>query len=340
MKELVMELCALPGVSSWEDQVRSSIRERAAACAAEIRTDALGNLIVWKKGRVTAPVPLLLCAHMDEVGLMVRSITEEGYLKFDTVGRVDRRMLLGKQVLVGEGAHPGVVGLKAYHLVEKEEEKRVPKLEHFYLDIGAKDRQGAEKLVALGDVAVFATKPELFGTQLLKARALESRVGCAVLLKLLEEELPVDCTFVFTAQKEVGARGAFGAGFSARPGIALVLDGAAATDLPDAPGAAGSCHLGKGVVLPYMDQGAIADGALFDTLRTLAKEGGLPWQVQAVGQDRGDATALQRSGGGVRTAFVSVPVRYAKSPVTVAHLGDMDAMLRLSRAFLAHMAGQ
>ena len=332
-----MQLCALPGVSSWEDAVRDAIKERAERYADEVRTDPLGNLIVWKKGKKAAPIRLLLAAHMDEVGLMVRKITDERYLKFDPVGSVDRRGLIGKPVRVGEKGLPGVIGLKAYHLVDKQEEKSVPKLESFYLDIGAKDRSEAEKLAAPGDAVVFSTLPELFGENLLKAKALESRVGCAVLLKLLEEELPVDCTFAFTAQKEVGARGAFGTGFSVKPAVALVLDGAAAMDIPGAPASAGSCRLGKGAVITYMDHGAIADAGLFDTLRTLAQANEIPWQIQASGADRGDATALQRAGCGVRTAFLSVPVRYPKSPAAVAHLGDMEAVLRLSRAFLAHM---
>lgn len=149
---------------------------------------------------------------MDEVGLIIRSVTDEGYLKFSAVGGIDRRVLLGKPVRIGEKGVPGVIGLKAYHLVSAEEEKTVPKLEEFYIDIGAKDKEEAESKVNLGDCAVFDSDVVAFGDGFLKAKALDDRVGCAILLELLKEELPMDVTFAFTVQEEVGTRGAFAAG--------------------------------------------------------------------------------------------------------------------------------
>ena len=140
------------------------------------------------------------------------------------MGAIDRRVLLGKPVLVGPKRVPGVVGLKAFHLVSREEEKSVPKLDEFYIDIGARDRAGAEAQVALGDTAAFDSDAGDFGAGLFQGKALGSRLGCAVLLTLLRDELPMDCTFVFTAQKVVGARGAFGAAFSVTPEVALVVD--------------------------------------------------------------------------------------------------------------------
>lgn len=182
-------------------------------------------------------------------------------------------------MLVGPKRVPGVVGLKAYHLVSREEEKSVPKLDEFYIDIGARDRAGAEAQVALGDTAAFDSDAGDFGAGLFQGKALGSRLGCAVLLTLLRDELPMDCTFVFTAQKEVGARGAFGAAFSVTPEVALVVDGADAADLAGVPAHKQGCSLGGGVVLPYMDQGAIADRGLFEALRSLAEAGGIPWQT-------------------------------------------------------------
>ena len=143
MRELLERLCALNAVSSWEDEVRAFLLAEVEPHADRLRVDALGNLIAWKKGRKHTGSKLLLTAHMDEVGLMIRQITDDGYLKFDTVGAIDRRVLLGKPVLVGPKRVPGVVGLKAYHLVSREEEKSVPKLDEFYIDIGARDRAGA-----------------------------------------------------------------------------------------------------------------------------------------------------------------------------------------------------
>lgn len=337
MKELLRKLCALPGVSSWEDQVRDCVMEVAGQYATELRVDAMGNVIAFKEGAKATGNKLLLTAHMDEVGLMVRSITDEGYLKFDTVGHIDRRVLLGKRVLVGPRLLPAVVGLKAYHLVSRDEEKNVPKLDEFYLDIGAKSKEEAEKLVRLGDVAAFDSTPELFGNGLLKGRALDSRIGCAVLLWLMREELPMDCTFVFTAQQEVGARGAFGAAFSVQPEIALVLEGASAADLAGVPAHKKACALGRGAVLPIMDKGVIVDRKLFETLRKLAEERNIPWQLREATTGSGDAMAVQRAASGVRTAVIAAPVRYPHTPATLASAEDIEAMLQLTRAFINHL---
>lgn len=160
----------------------------------------------------------MLAAHMDEVGVIITRITDDGFLKFDFVGGVDRRVAIGKPVVIGHNKVPGVIGLKAVHLVSREERKKAPKTESLYIDIGAKDKESAEKLVELGDYGAFVCQPEEFGDGLFKARAIDDRVGCAIMLKLLEEDLPLDVTFAFTAQEEVGTRGAFGAAFSVTPG--------------------------------------------------------------------------------------------------------------------------
>lgn len=338
MKDLVMRLSALSGVSSWEDEVRDFLRAEAAPYCQEVRTDALGNLIIFKKGTKAAKNKLLLCAHMDEVGLMIRQITDDGYLKFATVGTIDRRVLLGKPVLVGPNRLSGVIGLKAYHLVSRDEEKNVPKLENYYIDIGAQNREEAEKQVNLGDVAVFSTKPELFGDDLLKGKALDGRIGCAVLLTLLKEELPMDCTFVFTAQEEVGNRGAFGAAFSVTPELALVIEGTTAADLPETEVYQQVCALGKGAVLTFMDQGSIADRGLFERLRTLAEENRIPWQLKQFVSGSNDAATIQRTKSGVRTAVLSAPVRYAHTPASVACIRDLDAVLALARALIHDVA--
>ena len=338
MKELLKRLCSIPGVSSWEDRVRDCVMDVAGQYATELRVDAMGNVIAFKEGIKATGNKLLLTAHMDEVGLMVRSITDEGYLKFDTVGHIDRRILLGKRMLVGPNLLPAVVGLKAYHLVSRDEEKSVPKLEDYYLDIGAESKEEAGKQVNLGDVAVFNSPPEIFGGSLLKGRALGGRIGCAVLLWLMREELPMDCTFVFTTQREVGARGAFGAAFSVKPEVALVLEGASAADLAGVPAHKKSCVLGGGAVLPFMNKGVIVDRGLFEMLRTLAKEQNIPWQLCENTAGSGDAGAIQRTAAGARTAVIAVPVRYPHTPATLADASDVEAVVSLTKAFITHLS--
>ena len=338
LTETLKELCALSGVSSHEDEVRAYVRSVAAPYADTIRVDSMGNLIVEKKGRIPGVKKLMLAAHMDEVGLMIHTITEEGYLKFSPVGGIDRRVLIGKAVLVGERKLPGIIGLKAYHLTSAEEEKSVPKLKDFYIDIGAKDREEAASLVSPGDVAVFDTDILEFGNGFLKAKAIDDRVGCAVMVELLKEPLPMDCTFAFTVQEEVGTRGAFGATFSVTPDIALVLEGTTAADLPDMPDRKKVCAPGKGPVVPYMDGGTVYDRGLFELLRSLAEQSRIPWQTKELLSGGNDASAIQRTKEGVRVAGISAAVRYLHTPSSVASLADCQNILVLARRFLQAVA--
>ena len=339
MRELLENLkalCALDGVSGDEDRVRDFIRRQAEPWAETVRTDALGNLIVYKRGRKPAGNKLLLCAHMDEVGLIVTRATEDGFLRFDFVGGVDRRVALGKPVVLGPNKIPGVIGMKAIHMLSAEERKKVPKTEALYLDIGAADKEEALSKVPLGTYGAFVGEPEELGDGLLKAKAIDDRVGCAILLELLKEDLPLDVTFAFTAQEEVGTRGAFGAAFSVTPEAALVLETTTAADLPGVEGARRVCAPGRGPVISYMDGGTIYDRSLFETLRRLAEERQIPWQVKEYIAGGNDARTIQRSKAGVRVAALSAAVRYLHAPASVGSLSDFEDMLKLTRAFLEH----
>ena len=338
MMDLLRELCAINGVSGDEDQVRAYIREKAQPYADSIRTDALGNLIVFKKGKKSAGNKLLLAAHMDEVGIIVTHVTEEGYLKFDFVGGVDRRVAIGKSVVLGEKQIPGIIGLKAIHLVSREEQKKTPKTDSMYIDIGAKNKETALELVQPGTYGAFVGAPEEFGDGFLKAKAIDDRVGCAVMLSLLKEELPMDVTFAFTAQEEVGTRGAFGAAFSVSPEIALVLETTTAADLPGIEDHRKVCAPGKGPVISYMDGGTIYDRRLFETLRGLAVEHEIPWQTKEYIAGGNDARTIQRTKAGVRVAAMSAAVRYLHAPASVGSVTDFENMLKLTRLFVADLA--
>lgn len=338
MLNTLKELCALSGVSSWEDEARAFIRAQAEPYADSIRTDAMGNLIVFKKGRKTAGDRLLLSAHMDEVGLMITRVEDDGTLRFDSVGGIDRRVLMGKRVYVGSHRIPAVIGSKPIHLTTKEERRSVPKMTELYLDMGAENREAAEKFVELGDVAVFDPECVEFGSGLLKAKAIDDRVGCAVMLELLKEELPMDCTFAFSTQEEVGTRGAFAYAFSVHPEIALVVEGTTASDIPGTPEYMKVCAPGLGPVIPFMDGGTIYDRGLFELLRRLAEENKIPWQTKHRVAGGTDARTIQRSREGVRAAGLAVAVRNIHSPSSVASIEDCENMLKLARLFIAAVA--
>ena len=338
MIECLKTLCAMDGVSGDEDRIRDYLRAQAEPWADEIRTDPLGNLIVCTRGVKAAKNRLLVCAHMDEVGIIVTRVTEEGFLKFDFVGGVDRRVAIGKPVALGPERIPGIIGLKAIHLVSREERKKTPKTESLYVDIGASDKEEALKLVQPGTYGSFVTQPEHFGDGLFKAKAIDDRVGCAVMLSLLKEELPMDVTFAFTAQEEVGTRGAFGAAFSVKPEVALVLETTTAADLPDVPGHQRVCAPGKGPVISYMDGGTIYDRGLFERLRDLAEEHEIPWQTKEYIAGGNDARAIQRTREGIRVAAISAAVRYLHAPASVGSVADFENMLKLTRLFVERMA--
>ena len=338
MVNTLKTLCLLSGVSSFEDEVRNYIKDRVSPYADSIRVDAMGNLIVFKKGEKATGNKLMLCAHMDEVGLIIRAITEDGYLKFACVGGIDRRVLLGKRVAVGDNKVTGIIGLKAIHLTSPEERKRVPKLEEYYIDIGAKDKESAEKLVNIGDCGVFVSDVVEFGDGMLKAKAIDDRVGCAILIKLLEEKLPMDCTFVFTVQEEVGTRGAFGSAFSVTPEIAMVLEGTTAADNPALDEHCQVCWPGRGPVISWMDGSAVYDRDLFELLRDLADQNNVPWQMKHYLAGGTDAGAIQRTKEGVRVTGISAAVRYLHAPSSVASISDMEHMLTLARLFIGAVA--
>lgn len=338
LMDTIKELCALDGVSGCEDAVRSYIKEKATPYADEIRVDALENLIVFKKGKKATGNTLLLAAHMDEVGLIVRSITEEGYLKFSCVGGIDRRVLLSKPVTVGPNRIPGLIGMKPIHLTTAEERKSIPEIKELCVDIGAKDKESAEKLVSVGDYIAFSSDIVEFGEGFIKAKAIDDRAGCAVMLELLKEDLPMDCTFAFTVQEEIGCKGAMGAAFSVAPSIALILETTTAADLAGVEGEKKVCCLGDGPVVPFMDNGSIADRKLYELTRTLAKENNIPWQTKHMVAGGNDARAIQRSREGVRTVVMSAAVRYLHAPSTVACVRDFEYIHKLSRLFIEAVA--
>ena len=334
MIETIKTLCRLAGPSGAEEPVRQYLLRQARPHADEVRQDAMGNLLVFKRGRARPARTILMAAHMDEVGVIVKSATEDGFLRFAFVGGVDRRVAIGKRVFLGPERLPAVIGMKPIHLASAEERKKIPPLEQLYLDLGASSRAEAEQLAAPGTYGVFDnTLTELEG-DMLSVKALDDRVGCGVMLSLLQQELPVDTWFAFTVCEEVGCRGAFGAAFGLKPDIALILEGTTAADLPGVSGAKRVCAPGQGPVLPFMDGGTVYDRALFERLRDLAEQNGIPWQTKRRIAGGTDAQAIQKAGAGCRVAAISAAIRYIHSPASVGCTRDFVQMKQLAELFL------
>lgn len=330
MIETLETLCALPGVSGRENAVRDNLIERALPFADRIETDPMGNLMVFRSGKKQGKT-LMLCAHMDEVGIIVTGITAEGYLKFDFVGGIDRRVVIGKTVFIGDAAIPGVIGIKAHHLSKGD--KSVPGVSEMYVDIGTKSREEAKALISLGDVGVFSAEQTRLGDKFC-AKAIDDRLGCAILIKLMEQQPPCDTWFVFTAQEEVGTRGAATAVYHVHPDAALVLESTTAADLPGVPEHKTICKVGGGAVLPFMDRGTLYDRHLRGILVSIANRHGIPWQTKEMIAGGTDASVIQRSLGGIPVAGVAAPLRNIHSPASVGCVADFEAVYRLTERFM------
>jgi endoglucanase len=356
MLEYLEELCLLPGVSSFEGPVREFIKSTAledcGVSEEDMRTDVMGTLYIVKKaspkavkaakkaGRLAeGSIPkLMIAAHMDEIGFIVTHIEDNGYLRFACMGGIDKRVVLGRKVYVGQAMVPGVIGLKAIHLTTKEDREVAPDFKEMYIDIGASSREEAMENVALGDEVVFHSDFVEFGEGRVKAKAIDDRFGCAMMLKLMKEELPMDVTYAFTVQEELGTRGAYGAAYSVAPDIAIVFEGASCSDLPTVSADNKITVVGAGPVIGLVDGGAIYDRGLFELLTGLADEAGLPWQVKQKIAGGTDASTIQRSLEGIRVANISVAVRNIHSASTIASEEDMDNAYRLAKLFVEALA--
>ncbi len=330
---LLDKLTAVGGISGDEAAVAQAIIKRIDGhCRWEL--DALGNLLVWKEGREERETPLLLCAHMDEVGMIVSHITEDGYLRFVTVGGIDARVLLGRQVSVGRESIKGVIGCKAIHQTGGEERGKAVPADQLRIDIGARDKAQAESLVQVGDSVTFVSDFERLGGRRMKGRAIDDRFGCALMIELIRSELPYSTMFAFTVQEEIGSGGAATAAFRMKPGRAVILESTSAGDLPGVSAPQDCCALGKGAVVPFMDKGTRYDRAFYKEVLAIAAEQNIPVQTKTVVCGRNDAAPVHVSREGVPSVAVSIPCRYLHTPCCVADERDMEAVEALVRAIV------
>ena len=329
---LVKELTSLNAPSGFEETVRDFIKERVIAD--EVFTDSMGNLICHKKGNGKK---VMVTAHMDEVGLIITEITDKGFLKFSTLGGIETTVLCSKKVLIGNESFPGIICAKAIHLQSSSEVSTPLKLKDLCIDIGARDKESAEKIVKLGDFAVFDGEYTPFGENLVKSKALDDRVGCAVLLELMKEDFDSDIYFVFSVQEEVGLRGATVAAFNIKPDIALVIEGTTCSDVYGSKPHNQVTNLGAGAVMTAMDRAAISDQEYFDFIKNTADENGIKLQIKRTTMGGTDAGAIQRSCSGVKTAVLAVPCRYIHSPVSVMCNEDADSVYKLAKAVLKNI---
>ena len=337
MLEMIRELCTLPGISGRENAVRDYIIDKIEGYA-EYSVDPLGNLLVFKKGRKPANKKVMLDAHMDEVGLIITAITSEGYLHFTKVGGIDTRVILGRTVKVGEKAVNGVIGVKPVHLVDKGAEADIPKADDLYIDIGASSREEAAEYVSLGDSVWFAGDFVEFGEGFVKSKALDDRVGCAILIEMIRSELEYDAWFSFSVQEEIGTRGAQTAAYTIAPDYAIVVETTTAADISGVKDEKKVCICGNGGVVSFMDRSTVYGRELFDKAFEVAEKNGIECQPKTYVSGGNDAGAIHKSRGGVKVLTVSVPCRYLHSPSCVIKYSDVEESLKLIRAMAEETA--
>lgn len=333
MSDYLKDLCLLNAVSGNEESVRNFIIDKIKEFC-EYSVDNLGNVIALRKGRKTPDKKLMVAAHTDEVGLIITSIRSDGTLTFDAVGGIDSAVIIGKKVKIGKAELNGVVGSKAVHKLSAKQRDEAPEISDLYIDFGATDKQDAEKNVNVGDYAYFDSDYIEFGNRRIKAKAIDDRAGCAIMLSLIEEEPEYDTWFVFNVQEEIGLRGSTVSAYTVQPDIAIVLEATTAADIDGASGAERVCEVGKGPVVSFMDRSTMYDKELYKTAFSLADELGINCQTKSMIAGGNDSGAIHISGKGVRTIAVSLPCRYLHSPSCVISAQDYDDTYTLVKAMM------
>ncbi len=323
------ELTELSGVSGYEYEVRNYIKNKLKEIDCEYYIDKLGNVIAHNKGRKNKTI--MVAAHMDEVGLIVRQIDSKGLIKFEAVGGIDQRVLNSKVVLVGDNKIPGVIGSKAVHLMSKEERGKSLPIDKLYIDIGTDSKEETEKLVSIGDYVSFKSDYVEFGDNMIKGKALDDRVGCSILLELLSMKLDADFYGVFTVMEEVGLRGAETAAYQLEPDLGIVLEGTVSADMPEVEDYDKTTIIGKGAALSIMDNATVYDIDVVREVAKIAEDNNIQYQYRTSGAGGNDAGAIHKTKKGAKVVSISIPCRYIHSSVSVASKNDYENVLRLTK---------
>ena len=324
MKDLIRKLTETYGPSGWEETIRGLIRAEVEPLADEVRVDTLGNLIALRRGSGGGK-KVMLAAHMDEIGLIISYVDEQGFLRTQPIGGVDVMTLVGGRVQFADGT----LGVLAPE--KRAEFKKSPELAKIYVDIGATNREEAQERLgqAVGFVRPFADLG-----QRVAAKALDDRIGCVVLIETLRrlEDSPHDIYFVFSVQEEVGLRGARTSAFGLEPDVGIAVDITAAADTPEAPKMA--MKLGRGPCIKVMDSGMLSHPGVKELLIQAAEAESIPYQLEVLDAGTTDAAAIQLAQGGVAAGCVSIACRYYHTPSEMVDMADVENAVQLLLATL------
>lgn len=331
---LLKQLTEASGISGNEKEVRDLILFEIKEHVDSIKIDRLGNIIAYKKGKDHTK-KLMITAHMDEVGLIVKEIDNMGLLKFTTVGGIDKRILVSKPVLVGNEKISGVIGAKPIHLQRKTEWTRALDIDELYIDIGAKSKEDAEKLVAPGDYVVFDSEYVEFGEELIKAKALDNRVGCSLLVNLIKEVNDISFYAVFTVMEEIGLVGAGPAAYEVEPDISIILEGTLCYDMPNLETHMVPTYLNHGPAISLIDRTTVYDPDFRNKIVKIANKNKIPYQYRKTAMGGNDSGKIHTTKEGSVTTTISVPCRYIHSTASVMSKRDYRNTYTLLKAILS-----
>ncbi|WP_238710726.1 M42 family metallopeptidase [Oceanipulchritudo coccoides] len=336
--EFLVELLNARSPSGYEFEAQAVVDKYVESSADEYRKDAVGNRIATVKSGKGPTV--MMTGHMDELGLIITYVDDQGFLYFDTIGGIDLTTISGRRVaiLTEKGIVKGVTGRRAIHLLTAEERKKVPEKFNLWIDIGAKDKKDALKRIQIGDVAVYDQAFELMTGSIGIARAFDNKSGCYVVCEVLRrlakdrEGLKATVVSVATSQEEIGCRGARAVATGVKADFAIAVDVGHATDHPECDNRRfGENLLGSG---PIITRGANVNPIMFKKLVAIAKKEKIPYQIEADPRPTGtDGRELQMGQGGIPTAVVSIPLRYMHTPSEIVDLQDVENTIRLLVAY-------
>jgi putative aminopeptidase FrvX len=320
MKSLIQKLVETTSPSGYEAPIRAVVRAEIETFADDIQVDALGNLIARKGTLQPDGKKVMLSAHMDEIGVIVTHIDEDGYLRFTNIGGVRPHYCMAGRVRFLNGT-PGVIGVE-----RQDDSNKVPGLDKMYIDVGLKDRKNSP--VKVGDVAAFE-RPFLDMGDRMVSKAMDDRISVAVLIETLKQlkETPHQVYFVFSTQEEVGLRGATTATFGIDPDIGISVDVTGSGDTPK--GYRMEVGLGKGPAIKVRDGGMLSDPRVVDWMVKTAEKAKLPYQLEILEGGTTDARAIQITRAGVPAGCVSIPCRYIHSPSEMVDYNDVQNAVHL-----------
>ena len=336
LQENLEKLSNACGVTGREEEVRNLLIKLIKPYVDEITVDRLENVIAIKKGKKSKP-KIMLAAHMDEVGLMVKTVTKEGFLQFAKMGGIDDRILIAQKVLVHtiKGPLQGIIGSKPPHIQKEEERKKIVTYDKLFIDIGAANQKDAAKMgVKVGDPVSFDVKYAKIGKDVVTGKAFDDRAGCAVMIETLKQLESIECTVyaVGTVQEEVGLRGAATATFGVDPDVGIALDVTIAGDVPGVSEFDTSLKMGKGPALTVADSGLITHPKVLRLLLETAEQNKIYYQLETGLPGATDAARMSLTRQGVPSGTVSIATRYIHSPVGMLSLKDVQNSAKLAAA--------